>query len=75
MLQRAFEALRYTLVQTSHLSQVWAWKALVEDDAPWGKRHTYAQPRPGTCFPVLTGRQRGLDAVEAMDDRRGVVEA
>eukprot|EP00974_Lingulodinium_polyedra_P049827 4792528-Lingulodinium_polyedra.AAC.1 len=34
----------------------------------------YAQPRPGTRLPVFNG-QRVLDAMEAMDDRRGVVES
>jgi len=34
-----------------------------------------AQPCPGTCFPVFDGRLRDLYAVEAVEDRRGMVQA
>ena len=73
MLRRVRETLRHTVLYSSHLGQVWQWKILTEGDVPGGGASD-AQPCPGTCLPVFEG-QRGLDAVEAVDGRRGIVNA
>ena len=37
MLRQVRETLRYTLLHSSHLAQVWRWKALTGDDMPGGR--------------------------------------
>ena len=41
MLRQVRETLRYTLLHSSHLAQVWRWKALAEGDMPGGTRRMH----------------------------------